>query len=113
LPESLCTLRELDTLLVGGNKIASLPSTLTSMTNLTCLNLSSNSLLLLPEHIGRLVCLRDLDLGGNRELRDLPLSLGVGCKEMRRLVLADMGHLRLPSNLTNFRLLEVLHISSQ
>lgn len=113
IPDSICSLPELDTLLLQGNKIAALPQSITAMTNLTMLNLSANSLLLLPEKMGRLVCMRDLDLSGNRELRDLPNSIGLGCAEMRRLILADMAHLRLPSNITNLRKLEVLHVASQ
>ena len=112
VPDAVCSLPELDTLLLQGNKVAALPQSITAMTNLTMLNLSANSLLLLPEKMGRLVCMRDLDLSGNRELRDLPTSIGLGCVEMRRLILADMSHLRLPSNITNMRKLEVLHVAS-
>jgi len=113
IPDSVSSLGELDTLLLQGNKISSLPLAITAMTNLTMLNLASNGLLLLPEKMGRLVCMRDLDLSGNRELRDMPNSIGLGCAEMRRLILADMTKLRLPSNITNMRKLEVLHVASQ
>lgn len=74
LPASIGRLEKLKHLSLAGNNLASLPVTMADLQQLTSLNLAYNSTPL-PENIGALQQLRELDLHGNKRLLPLPDSL--------------------------------------
>lgn len=52
-----------------------LPSSLCNLRHLEILDVSDNKLQSLPENLGNLICLRELNLASNKQLRELPKSI--------------------------------------
>lgn len=73
LPSSLCQL-PLEILLVANNKLVSLPDELGRMKTLTELDVSCNEIVHLPYQIGELSSLRSLNLRRNK-LIDLSIGM--------------------------------------
>lgn len=74
IPESIGLLHaELKKLLLGRNRIASLPGTLGMLSNLVHLHLNWNQLAAVPDEIGSCTCLEELQLSYNK-LRMIPQS---------------------------------------
>ncbi len=93
LAESIGLFFHLETLLLNNNNLASLPTSLASLTKLEKLDLSHNSLRELPDNLGRLPGLRRLNVCANK-LRKLPVSLG-SCDTLT-LILATGNRLVAP-----------------
>jgi len=66
----------LSRLYVPHNQLQAFPAALGQLKNLEYLDMSFNSLMSLPEEIGMLTNLKTLLLTGNRQLLDLPSSIG-------------------------------------
>ncbi|OCT90905.1 hypothetical protein XELAEV_18019521mg [Xenopus laevis] len=91
LPPSICRL-PLTVLIASNNKLGSLPDEIGTMTSLRQLDVSCNDLQTLPPHMGSLECLRDLNLRRNQlsvlpdELSDLPLiRLDLSCNRITHI----------------------------
>ena len=85
IPEGICELEPLNTLLANNAKITSVPTEIGQLSNLKTLNLASNSLTTIPEEIGELENLKKLNLSKN-QLTSLPASLSK-CKNLKSLML--------------------------
>ncbi|XP_010941754.1 putative disease resistance protein RGA1 [Elaeis guineensis] len=72
LPESVCLLCHLQTLILYCGALAKLPDGLGNLINLRCLNLSSDCIKKLPESVRQLRNLQSLDLHRCKELKELP-----------------------------------------
>jgi internalin A len=90
--------------------ITSLPDWLGNVTSLTDLDLSGNRLADLPDWLGNLISLTDLDLSGNR-LIALPDSLG-NLTSLTKLDLSSNQLIALPDSLGNLTSLTDLDLSS-
>ena len=85
IPEGICQLEPLNTLLANNAKITSVPAEIGQLSNLNTLNLASNGLTAIPEEIGQLENLKKLNLSKN-QLTSLPASLS-NCKNLKSLML--------------------------
>lgn len=74
LPDELCQLTSLRTLVLRGNAIEALPENIGALTSLQTLAISSNALTRLPESIGQCKALKTLIVNSNK-LTSLPVSL--------------------------------------
>lgn len=83
LPDTICDLPKLKTLIVRGNALAALPEGIGRLAELTTLIASSNALEALPASVGSLAALQVLLVNSNK-LRTLPRSL-VGCTALKRV----------------------------
>jgi Leucine-rich repeat (LRR) protein len=75
LPESILQLKDLQTLLLGGNQLTTLPESFGQLQSLQSVELLENKLTALPESLGLLDSLQKLSLGNN-QLTTLPESFG-------------------------------------
>jgi hypothetical protein len=85
IPEGICQLEPLNTLLANNAKIMSVPAEIGQLSNLNTLNLASNGLTTIPDEIGELQNLKKLNLSKN-QLTSLPESLSK-CKNLKSLML--------------------------
>ncbi|MFI0435642.1 MAG: leucine-rich repeat domain-containing protein, partial [Parachlamydiaceae bacterium] len=81
LPSEIGNCSQLRDLYLSGNQLTSLPSEIGDCSQLRDLYLQNNQLRSLPSQLGLLVFLKRLDLRFNRNLKELPLSLGQ-CPEL-------------------------------
>ncbi len=83
LPIGIGNITNLETLIVGGNKIKTIPSEIGFLQNLKVLILNDNQITSLPSEIGNLTNLEVLDLRGNK-IQVLPDSIS-GLTHLKRL----------------------------
>ena len=74
-PKEICSLEDIDQVMIVSNKIASIPPEIAQMKDLTNLNLSGNALTTLPPEIGQLTQLKKLNLSDN-PISDFPKEIG-------------------------------------
>ena len=89
---------------VGNNKITQMNTereAMYGMKSLTCLSMSGNSLLFLPEELGLLDSLTQLNLSNNKTLTLLPPELGELC-DLKSLSINDCGLTKLPEGLDDY-----------
>nr|TKS14866.1 hypothetical protein D5086_0000039140 [Populus alba] len=111
IPEELSSLKSLEILKLGGNKLwGTIPPSFANITSLLTLNLATNNLGgMIPDDFGRFKNLKHLDLSINYLTGNVPLSLynisslvflAVASNQLRGEIPVDVGD-RLP-NLLNF-----------
>jgi Leucine-rich repeat (LRR) protein len=104
--DALCSLSQLQTLLLDNNSLTSLPESLGSLTLLKRLSVTHNALVELPASVCRLSSLQLLDVSSNK-LQSLPLELG-SCSALEELVLNQNCVAAIPVSLANCQGLKVL-----
>jgi len=106
LPREIGSMQSLKELRVSSNSISAVPTGIENLRELTELDISNNMISALPANIGNLKKLKSLNAGGNRELKEVPLSLS-NLYAMQKLDLYGAGIRRFPNmllelyNLTN------------
>jgi Leucine-rich repeat (LRR) protein len=102
----------LESLLCRGCKLSVIPPSIGVALTLTTLDFSNNELVAvsLPESLGRLSNLIELDLSGNRELRELPDPAIYGWSALELLKLSEMPELPLPESIRHLRSLAEIHV---
>nr|XP_019711136.2 putative disease resistance RPP13-like protein 1 [Elaeis guineensis] len=98
LPESVCLLYHLQTLILDCGALAKLPDGLGNLINLRCLNLSSDCIKRLPESVRQLRNLQSLDLHWCKELKELPSGIG-SLTNLRHLDIMGTQSLCLPAGI--------------
>lgn len=91
LPPEIGRLTSLIHLNLGGNTLRSLPTEIGLLVNLSELMVSNNGLTSLPQEIGNLINLANIHLYNNRDLQELPLSIG----QIPNLTFIDIGRTKL------------------
>ena len=104
--EALCSLSQLQTLLLDHNALTRLPDSLGSLASLKRLSVAHNALIELPASVCRLTALQLLDVSTNK-LRSLPLELG-RCAALEELVMNQNNVSALPASLAKCQGLKVL-----
>lgn len=75
VPESIGRMIWLTDLNLSGNRLTILPDSIGDLSNLVNLDVCTNQLVVLPESIGRLTCLKTLLLDNNK-IEELPYTIG-------------------------------------
>lgn len=78
-----------------GNRLTSLPTTIGLLVNLTEIDVDKNELTSLPAEIGRLSQLTKLSIADNRDIRELPMSIG----DMPSLLEIQMAGTAIPNTM--------------
>jgi Leucine-rich repeat (LRR) protein len=109
LPDSICSLSQLQVLDVSNNQLQSLPASIGLLSELQKLNLSFNYLPSLPDSIGLLSQLQELNLSYN-QLRSLPDS--ISCLSELQVLNVSNNQLRsLPDSIGLLSKLQRLDVS--
>jgi Leucine-rich repeat (LRR) protein/WD40 repeat protein len=108
LPESLGRLTELTKLVVRGTQLEALPASVGDLGSLSFLDLSDNRLSELPDSIGGLKALVELDLQTN-VLTSLPPAIGY-LRVLKRCTLTDNQLTSLPASIGEFLAIEELRL---
>lgn len=108
LPESIGSLKGLETLWLRDNNIKYLPDSISQLTSLNDLFLYNNKIEKLPESIVNLTKLESLSLSHNL-LKNLPEKIG-NLKELKKLFLLDNRLKELPESIGYLNSLESLDI---
>ena len=87
---NLTAYMNLKTLKLKGNKLQSIPDAFTQLNQLEILVLQNNLLTNLPNEIGNMAALRDLDVRNNPNLKDLPPSLSAS-NSLKCVMIAGTG----------------------
>ena len=109
LPKEVFALRELQHLILGGQRIRILPSFVGSLSKLRLLELDDNCLFSIPESIKRLSALSMLNLNRNR-LASLPDGIG-SLRQLRFLEVEDNVLTIAPASIKNLKALRDLCLS--
>ena len=103
---ALCSLAQLQSLLLDHNALTQLPESLGSLTLLKRLSVAHNALVELPSSVCRLGSLQLLDVSSNK-LQSLPSELG-SCAALEELVLNQNSVAAFPASLASCQGLKVL-----
>nr|XP_010941756.1 putative disease resistance protein RGA1 isoform X1 [Elaeis guineensis] len=107
LPESVCLLYHLQTLILDCHALAKLPDGLGNLINLRCLNLFSQCIKRLPESVRQLRNLQRLGLNECGELKELPSGIR-SLTNLRHLDTRDTQILCLPVGIEKLTNLQIL-----
>jgi internalin A len=108
LPDFLTKLPRLISLNLGFTALKSLPDCLRAL-RLESLKINNNELTEIPEWLGTMTDLRELDLSGNVEIKYLPNSLSRLCN-LEGLNITNMPIIKFPECIRNFKKLKKLAI---
>ena len=77
LPTELCSLKNLEVLLLNDNRIVTIPDTINQLTHIKLLNLSNNEFTAIPNSLGFLVNVEEIDISMNTvtQFNDVLLKL--------------------------------------
>jgi hypothetical protein len=106
IPESIGSLRQLQSLDLSRNNLTEIPESIGSLKQLQSLYLSDNKLTEIPELIGSLKQLQSLDLAGN-QLIELPELIG-SLTQLQSLNLTNNQLTVLPKSISNLTFMENL-----
>ena len=100
----------LSTLKINFSYLSTFPNEIRELKWLTSISITHTEIKFLPDWIGELENLRELDISGNQNIRKLPPTL-VNLKYLKKLILDNTSILNLPVFLGKMKSLEILDIS--